>query len=139
MDGNRFVPDAIARGAAAIVSALPGEAYPGTTWIQVPDEREALAVLAANFHGHPAKKLHAIGVTGTNGKTTTTYLIESILKAAGFPSAVFGTIEYRGPGLSISGRAHNAGGSGTAGTVRAGCRMADGSTPSWKCPRTPSN
>ena len=76
MDGNRFVPDAIARGAAAIVSALPGEVYPGTAWIQVPEEREALAVLAANFHGHPAKRLHAIGVTGTNGKTTTTYLIE---------------------------------------------------------------
>ena len=101
MDGNRFVPDAIARGAAAIVSALPGEAYPGTAWIQVPEEREALAVLAANFHGHPAKRLHSIGVTGTNGKTTTTYLIESILKAAGFPTAVFGTIEYRGPGFQF--------------------------------------
>ena len=99
MDGNRFVPDALARGAAAVVSALPGDAYPGVTWIQVADEREALATLAANLHEHPAKKLHAIGVTGTNGKTTTTYLIESILKAAGFPCAVFGTIDYRGPGF----------------------------------------
>ena len=101
MDGNRFVPDAIARGAAAIVSALPGEVYPATAWIQVPEEREALAVMAANFHGHPARRLHSIGVTGTNGKTTTTYLIESILKAAGFPTAVFGTIEYRGPGFQF--------------------------------------
>jgi UDP-N-acetylmuramoyl-L-alanyl-D-glutamate--2,6-diaminopimelate ligase len=101
MDGNRFVPDAIARGAAAIVSALPGDGYPGTTWIQVSDEREALALLSANFYGHPAKKLHAIGVTGTNGKTTTTYLIEAILKAAGFPTAVFGTIDYRGPGFQL--------------------------------------
>jgi UDP-N-acetylmuramoyl-L-alanyl-D-glutamate--2,6-diaminopimelate ligase len=101
MDGNRFIPDAIARGAAAIVSALPGEAYPEKTWIQVTDEREALAVLAANFYGHPAASLHAIGVTGTNGKTTTTYLIEGILKAAGYPSAVFGTIEYRGPGFQF--------------------------------------
>jgi UDP-N-acetylmuramoyl-L-alanyl-D-glutamate--2,6-diaminopimelate ligase len=99
MDGNRFVPDAIAQGAAAIVSALSGEEYPATPWIQVRDEREALAILAANFYGHPAKKLHAVGVTGTNGKTTTTYLIEAILKTAGFPAAVFGTIEYRGPGF----------------------------------------
>jgi UDP-N-acetylmuramoyl-L-alanyl-D-glutamate--2,6-diaminopimelate ligase len=101
MDGNRFVPDAIAQGAAAIVSALPGDAYPGATWIQVADEREALAMLSANFYGHPAKKLHAIGVTGTNGKTTTTYLIEAILKAAGFTAAVFGTIDYRGPGFQL--------------------------------------
>jgi UDP-N-acetylmuramoyl-L-alanyl-D-glutamate--2,6-diaminopimelate ligase len=101
-DGNRFVPDAIARGASAIVSAAPGESYPGTTWIQVLDEREALASLAASFYGHPARKLHAIGVTGTNGKTTTTYLIEAVLKAAGSPSAVFGTIAYRGPGFSFT-------------------------------------
>ena len=101
MDGNRFVPDAIAQGAAAIVSALPGDAYPGTTWIQVADEREALAMLSANLYEHPARKLHAIGVTGTNGKTTTTYLVEAILKAAGFPAAVFGTIDYRGPGFQF--------------------------------------
>jgi UDP-N-acetylmuramoyl-L-alanyl-D-glutamate--2,6-diaminopimelate ligase len=100
-DGNRFVPDAIARGASAIVSAVSGDNYPTTTWIQVSDEREALASLAASFYGHPARKLHAIGVTGTNGKTTTTYLIESVLKAAGFPSAVFGTIAYRGPGFDL--------------------------------------
>jgi UDP-N-acetylmuramoyl-L-alanyl-D-glutamate--2,6-diaminopimelate ligase len=98
-DGNRFVPDAIGRGAAAIVSALPGDGFAGTTWIQVSDERDALADLAANFHGHPAQKLHAVGITGTNGKTTTTYLVEAILKAGGFPAAVFGTVEYRGPGF----------------------------------------
>lgn len=100
-DGNRFVADAIGRGAAAIVSALPGEGFATTTWIQVSDEREALADLAANFYGHPAEKLHAVGVTGTNGKTTTTYLIEAILSAWGFPSAVFGTVEYRGPGFQF--------------------------------------
>src|SRR5215510_1657685 len=102
IDGNRFVADAIGRGAAAIVSALPGDEFAGTTWIQVSDERDALADLAANFYGHPAQKLHAVGVTGTNGKTTTTYLVEAILKAGGFPSAVFGTIEYRGPGFEYS-------------------------------------
>jgi UDP-N-acetylmuramoyl-L-alanyl-D-glutamate--2,6-diaminopimelate ligase len=102
IDGNRFVADAISRGASVIVSAAPGDDYPSTTWIQVSDEREALASLAAAFYGYPARKLHAIGVTGTNGKTTTTYLIESVLKAAGFPSAVFGTIEYRGPGFHFA-------------------------------------
>lgn len=100
-DGNRFVPDAIGRGAAAIVSALPGNDFSATTWIQVADERDALADLAANFQRYPARQLHAIGVTGTNGKTTTTYLIEAILKAAGSPSAVFGTVEYRGPGFQF--------------------------------------
>jgi UDP-N-acetylmuramoyl-L-alanyl-D-glutamate--2,6-diaminopimelate ligase len=101
-DGNRFVPEAIARGAAAIVSALSGDEYPETPWIQVEDERAALAVLAANFHGRPAEKLHAIGITGTNGKTTTTCVVEAILEAAGFPCAVFGTIEYRGPGFRLA-------------------------------------
>jgi len=101
-DGNRFVPQAIARGAAAIVSVLPGEGYPGTTWIQVADERAALAALAANFNGRPAEKLHAIGITGTNGKTTTSCVVEAILHSAGFPCAVFGTIEYRGPGFRLT-------------------------------------
>jgi UDP-N-acetylmuramoyl-L-alanyl-D-glutamate--2,6-diaminopimelate ligase len=100
-DGNGFVADAIARGAAAIVSALSGDEFPDATWIQVADERDALADLAANFHEHPARRLHAIGVTGTNGKTTTTYLIEAILAAAGWPAAVFGTVEYRGPGFKF--------------------------------------
>jgi UDP-N-acetylmuramoyl-L-alanyl-D-glutamate--2,6-diaminopimelate ligase len=101
-DGNRFVPQAIANGAAAVVSAASPPDSVGTPWIQVADDRAALAVIAANFYGRPTERLHAIGVTGTNGKTTTTYLVESILKAAGEPSAVFGTIEYRGPGFSDS-------------------------------------
>jgi len=100
-DGNRFVPQAISSGAVAVVSALPGESYPGTPWIQVTDERSALATLAANFNERPAEKLHAIGITGTNGKTTTTRIVESMLQAAGFPCAVFGTIDYRGPGFRL--------------------------------------
>jgi UDP-N-acetylmuramoyl-L-alanyl-D-glutamate--2,6-diaminopimelate ligase len=100
-DGNRFVPKAIARGAAAVVSALPPIPSLLSPWIQVDDERAALAVMAGNFYGHPTEKLHLIGITGTNGKTTTTYLVESILKEAGRPAAVFGTIEYRGPGFEF--------------------------------------
>jgi UDP-N-acetylmuramoyl-L-alanyl-D-glutamate--2,6-diaminopimelate ligase len=101
-DGNKFVPQAIAKGAAAIVSSslpITGIAMP---WIQVDDERAALAGLAANFFRHPTRNLHLIGVTGTNGKTTTTYLIEAILNAAGHEAAVMGTIEYRGPGFEYA-------------------------------------
>ncbi len=102
MDGNRYVPQAIARGAVAVVSAAPRVEAPAMPWIQVDDERAALAVLAGNFYGHPTQKLHLVGVTGTNGKTTTTYLIESILRAAGRDTAVLGTIEHRGPGFDFA-------------------------------------
>ena len=101
MDGNEFVPKAIAKGAAAIVSASPAMSSVSTPWIQVDDERVALAAVAGNFYRHPTEQLHLIGVTGTNGKTTTTYLVESILKTADMPAAAFGTIEYRGPGFSF--------------------------------------
>jgi UDP-N-acetylmuramoyl-L-alanyl-D-glutamate--2,6-diaminopimelate ligase len=102
-DGNRFALQAIAGGAAAVVSVSPPPVDMAVgakvAWIQVEDDRDALAILASNFYDQPTAKLHAIGITGTNGKTTTTYLVESILKAAGHPAAVFGTVEYRGPGF----------------------------------------
>jgi UDP-N-acetylmuramoyl-L-alanyl-D-glutamate--2,6-diaminopimelate ligase len=60
-----------------------------------------MAAFAGNFYGHPTRQLQLVGVTGTNGKTTTTYIVESILKAAGKPAAVLGTIEYRGPGFDF--------------------------------------
>src|SRR6266516_6501273 len=85
MDGNRFVPNAIEKGAAAIVSALPATPPVSVPWIEVGDERLALARMAGNFYGHPTAQLHLIGITGPNGKTTTTYLVESILKAANVP------------------------------------------------------
>jgi len=98
-DGNQFALQAIAKGAAAVVSVSPPPAEAKAAWIQVEDDREALAVLSSNFFDRPTTKLHAIGITGTNGKTTTAYLVESILKAAGHPAALFGTVEYRGPGF----------------------------------------
>src|SRR5688572_2840736 len=101
-DGLRFADEAIAAGAAAILSASPVPDSAILPWVQVEDDRAALATVAANFYGRPTEKLHVVGVTGTNGKTTTTYIIESILKAAGLPAAVFGTIEYRGPGFDYS-------------------------------------
>jgi UDP-N-acetylmuramoyl-L-alanyl-D-glutamate--2,6-diaminopimelate ligase len=102
LDGNRFIPKALARGAAAVVSASEPVQAVATPWVQVDDERAAMAAIAANFYHHPTKQLHLIGITGTNGKTTTTYIVESILKAAGKPAAVFGTIEYRGPSFQLA-------------------------------------
>jgi UDP-N-acetylmuramoyl-L-alanyl-D-glutamate--2,6-diaminopimelate ligase len=102
VDGNRFMPRAIAKGAVAVVSALDPVQGVAMPWIQVADERAAMATIAGNFYKHPTKDLHLIGVTGTNGKTTTTYIVESILKTAGHPAALFGTIEYRGPAFQFA-------------------------------------
>src|SRR5262245_49154531 len=71
-DGNRFVPQAIAKGAVAVVSAASPVASLKMPWIEVDDERQALADLAGSFYGHPSAGLHLTGITGTNGKTTTT-------------------------------------------------------------------
>ncbi len=99
-DGIRFVPQALANGAAAVIAASP-PLDEKTVWVEVGDDRDALAQVAAAFYGHPTRSLQLVGVTGTNGKTTTTYLIEAVLKAAGLPASVFGTIEYRGPGFAF--------------------------------------
>jgi UDP-N-acetylmuramoyl-L-alanyl-D-glutamate--2,6-diaminopimelate ligase len=94
-DGTMFARDAVARGAIAIVSeaAVPdGIAIP---WIQVSDGRLALAALAAAFHGDPSDELLLVGITGTNGKTTTSYLLASIFEAAGIRCGRVGTVGYR--------------------------------------------
>ncbi|MCX7974249.1 MAG: UDP-N-acetylmuramoyl-L-alanyl-D-glutamate--2,6-diaminopimelate ligase [Candidatus Aminicenantes bacterium] len=97
--GLNFIDEAINRGALAILSETSPPANWPLTWIEVRDARQALALLAAEFYGHPSSSMKVIGITGTKGKTTITYLLESIiLKAAGKP-AVIGTINYRGPGL----------------------------------------
>lgn len=94
-DGNKFIDRAIEAGAAAIVSDDANWAPRSeVAWAQVPHGRRALARLSANFYKQPAEKLAITGVTGTNGKSTTTFLIESILQAAGRKSALVGTIEY---------------------------------------------
>ena len=78
-DGNRFIPKAIAKGASAVVSGQPPVGSLAMPWVQVDDERGTLAAMAGNFYDHPTRRLHLIGITGTNGKTTTTYLVESML------------------------------------------------------------
>jgi UDP-N-acetylmuramoyl-L-alanyl-D-glutamate--2,6-diaminopimelate ligase len=94
-DGNKFIDNAIARGAVAVVTDSDKERpRPGVAWAQVPHGRRALARLSANFYKHPAERLAMTGITGTNGKSTTAFLLESILSAAGRKSAMVGTIEY---------------------------------------------
>lgn len=92
-DGHKFIPDVVAKGAAAVVVEHPVEVPPEVTVIEVENARLALAELAAAWFGHPAEKLTTIGVTGTKGKTTTTYMIKGILEKAGLPTGLIGTIE----------------------------------------------
>jgi UDP-N-acetylmuramoyl-L-alanyl-D-glutamate--2,6-diaminopimelate ligase len=98
-DGNAFIQDAMRRGAVAIASAelAPSAPLSGVAWIQVRDARKALAITAANFFGHPANALQLVAVTGTNGKTTTTSVIDAIVKASGAKTGLFGTIAYHTP------------------------------------------
>jgi UDP-N-acetylmuramoyl-L-alanyl-D-glutamate--2,6-diaminopimelate ligase len=95
MDGHDFIPAAVEAGAAAVLLEDENRAPTGIPWIRGGDGRRAMARMAAEFHGNPTARLPLIGITGTNGKTTTTYLIEAILRAAGIPAAVLGTISYR--------------------------------------------
>ena len=100
-DGSKFINSAIEKGAVAVISgAAASQAADGlrarhSTLLEVDDPRSALALIAANFYGHPAEKLSLVGVTGTSGKTTTTKMIESIFDASNEPVGLIGTIEYR--------------------------------------------
>jgi UDP-N-acetylmuramoyl-L-alanyl-D-glutamate--2,6-diaminopimelate ligase len=92
MDGHKFIDSAVKNGAVAVVCQRKIDNIPNCTIIQVDDTREALALSSANFYDHPAKKMKLIGLTGTNGKTTSTYLIKSILEQAGYKVGLIGTI-----------------------------------------------
>src|SRR5688572_6533559 len=89
-DGHDFAPDAVERGAAALVVARPLEL--GVPEVLVADVRAAMAFAAARFHGDPTARLPVVGVTGTNGKTTTAFLVRSLLEAAGRPTGLLGTV-----------------------------------------------
>src|SRR6516165_7678371 len=69
LDGNRFIPAAVNKGAAAVVSASAPVSPSAIPWVQVDDDRAAMAAVAGNFYKHPTANLHLVGVTGTNGKT----------------------------------------------------------------------
>jgi UDP-N-acetylmuramoyl-L-alanyl-D-glutamate--2,6-diaminopimelate ligase len=100
-DGHRYVGDAVQRGAAAVVTERPVDIETGIQ-VQVPDSRQAMAALAAAFFGRPSDRLTIVAVTGTNGKTTTAFLLESILRQAGFNTGVIGTINYRYNGQTFA-------------------------------------
>ena len=95
-DGNRYIDAAIAKGAAAVVSdSAEEQPRASIAWARVPHGRRALGAVSATFFGRPAEKLKLSGITGTNGKTTTAFLLESILNSSGAgPVALIGTIEY---------------------------------------------
>lgn len=94
-DGREFAQQAVEKGAIATVSELAAPGGFGGAWIEVEHGRQALALASRNFYGNPTARLKLTGVTGTNGKTTTAFLLDDILRTAGFKTALVGTIEYR--------------------------------------------
>jgi len=94
-DGHRYVDDAVRRGAAAVVVCRPVAVPPHVTRIEVDDTRAVLPWLSARFYGDPSWHMTLVGITGTNGKTTTSYLLEAVFEAAGLMPGVIGTVNYR--------------------------------------------
>ena len=92
-DGHRFVPDVVEKGASALIVEEEVSVPDHVTVIRVENTRYALACISAAYFGHPAQKLKTIGITGTKGKTTTTYMVKSILENAGYKVGLIGTIE----------------------------------------------
>lgn len=98
-DGHDFIDEALARGASAIVTQKP--VAKKSIIIEVKNTRKALAAISDQFFSNPSKKLHIIGITGTNGKTTTAFLIEHLLSEAGIKVGVIGTLNYRYSGKTF--------------------------------------
>jgi len=94
-DGASFARDALNRGAVAVVSEISPPRDVTRPWIQVPDARLSLAALSATLYDNPSEELTLVGITGTNGKTTTSYLLASIFEAAGVRCGRIGTVGYR--------------------------------------------
>jgi UDP-N-acetylmuramoyl-L-alanyl-D-glutamate--2,6-diaminopimelate ligase len=94
-DGNRFIDQAIANGVVAVVSDSTAEVpRSNVAWATVEHGRRALGRLSANYYGHPGKRIAITGITGTNGKSTTAFMMEAILRAAGRANILIGTVEY---------------------------------------------
>jgi len=92
--GADFAADAIRRGAVAVVADRPAETPTSVPWVVVPDARAAMAAIAAEFYGHPSRSMQVVGITGTNGKTTTAYLLRAVFEAAGKKCGLLGTVSY---------------------------------------------
>ena len=95
VDGHRFVDDVMRRGAAGVVSEQEAPAGFAGAWLRVKDARVSLAKAAAVIYGNPSHEVDLVGITGTNGKTTTTYLCFALAEAAGRKPAMLTTVEYR--------------------------------------------
>ncbi|MBR7102008.1 MAG: UDP-N-acetylmuramoyl-L-alanyl-D-glutamate--2,6-diaminopimelate ligase [Tidjanibacter sp.] len=95
-DGHTYTPDVVARGAVAVIcEELPAEPAEGVTWVVVPSSDHALGLAAANFYDNPSHKLHLVGVTGTNGKTTTATLLYELFEGLGYKAGLISTVVYR--------------------------------------------
>jgi UDP-N-acetylmuramoyl-L-alanyl-D-glutamate--2,6-diaminopimelate ligase len=92
--GADFAADAIRRGAVAVVADRPADAESVVPWVMVPDARAAMAALAAELYGHPSRSMQVVGITGTNGKTTTAYLLRAVFESAGKKCGLLGTVTY---------------------------------------------
>jgi len=101
-DGVSFADAAIAAGAAAVVAERPAVGRASVPWVAVPDARLALATLSGAFFGHPSRELQVVGVTGTNGKTTVSYLVRAILDEAGLTCGLVGTVSYGVGGQAVA-------------------------------------
>jgi UDP-N-acetylmuramoyl-L-alanyl-D-glutamate--2,6-diaminopimelate ligase len=100
-DGHEFIREAVKRGAAAVVFSREGDWPRPPAAVRVKDVRRSMGLWAAHFYGRPSEKIRLVGVTGTNGKTTLTYLIEAILDAAAMKTGLIGTINYRYAGHEL--------------------------------------
>jgi len=100
-DGHNYIQAALRSGAVAVVSERDAPGELSARWVRVGRIRRALAAAARAFYGDPNSRLRLVGITGTNGKTTTSYLLESIFQSAGILSGLFGTIEYRWGGRTL--------------------------------------
>lgn len=94
LDGHDYIAEAVRRGAAAVIMVRK-DAPKGATFVRVKDVRRAMGLWSAHFFGRPSDRIKLVGITGTNGKTTVSYLIESMLCAAGLEPGVIGTVNYR--------------------------------------------
>src|SRR5690606_9592403 len=93
-DGHCFIDEAVRRGAVAVLVSKPVEVPEGVSVVRVDDTRLALAEIANAFYGDPSSRLMATGVTGTKGKTTTTFMLSHIMNASGWPSGLIGTMGH---------------------------------------------
>ncbi len=95
MDGHRYIAKAFEMGAAAVVAETPPDInHEGKPWVHVRDARKVMGQLCANFHGHPSRSLKVAGITGTNGKTTTTFLVQHLMEMAQRQCGLIGTVRY---------------------------------------------